>query len=60
MLTHWKQSDDQPRQHIKKQRHYFANKVVIYFEDASKAVHLVKAMFFPVVMYGYELDCKES
>ena len=22
--------DDQPRQHIKKQRHYFANKVVMY------------------------------
>ena len=33
-------SDDQPRQHIKKQRHYFANK------------GLVKAMVFPVVMYG--------
>ena len=32
-----------PRQHIKKQRHYFANKV-----------HLVKAMVFPVVMYGRE------
>ena len=31
------------RQHIKKQRHYFANKV-----------HLVKAMVFPVVMYGCE------
>ena len=29
--------------HIKKQRHYFANKV-----------HLVKAMVFPVVMYGCE------
>ena len=29
----------QPRQHIKKQRHYFANKV-----------RLVKAMVFPVVM----------
>ena len=37
-------SDDKPRQHIKKQRHYFANKV-----------HLAKAMFFfPVVMYGCE------
>ena len=24
--THWKESHDQPRQHIKKQRHYFANK----------------------------------
>ena len=32
-----------PRQHIEKQRHYFANKV-----------HLVKAMVFPVVMYGCE------
>ena len=26
-LTPWKESYDQPRQHIKKQRHYFANKV---------------------------------
>ena len=25
-LTHWKEIYDQPRQHIKKQRHYFANK----------------------------------
>ena len=33
----------QLRQHIKKQRHYFANKV-----------RLVKAMVFPVVMYGCE------
>ena len=40
MLTPWKESYDQPRQHIKKQRHYF--------------VHLVKAMVFPVVMYGCE------
>ena len=24
--TAWKESYDQPRQHIKKQRHYFANK----------------------------------
>ena len=36
-------SYDQPRQHIKNQRHYFANKI-----------HLVKAMVFPVVMYGCE------
>ena len=42
-LTPWKQSYDQSRQHIKKQRHYFANKV-----------HLVKAMVFPAVMYGCE------
>ena len=34
---------DQSRQHSKMQRHYFANKV-----------HLVKAMVFPVVMYGCE------
>ena len=27
-LTPWKKSYDQPRQHIKKQRHYFANKVL--------------------------------
>ena len=42
-LFSWKESYDQPRQHIKKQRHYFADKV-----------HLVKAMVFPVVMYGCE------
>ena len=41
--TPWKKSYDQPRQHIKRQRHYFANKV-----------HIVKAMIFPVVMYGCE------
>ncbi|XP_055434373.1 uncharacterized protein LOC129650185 isoform X6 [Bubalus kerabau] len=34
---------DQPRHHIKRQRHYFATKV-----------HLVKAMVFPVIMYGCE------
>ena len=37
------ESYDQTRQHIRKQRHYFANKV-----------HLVKTMVFPVVMYGCE------
>ena len=26
MLTHWKESYDQTRQHIQKQRHYFVNK----------------------------------
>ena len=26
LLTPWKKSYDQPRQHIKKQKHYFANK----------------------------------
>ena len=43
MLTPWKESYDQLRQHIKKQRHYFVYKV-----------HLVKAMVFPVVMYECE------
>ena len=26
MVAPWKKNYDQPRQHIKKQRHYFANK----------------------------------
>ena len=26
MFAPWKKSSDQPRQHVKKQRHYFANK----------------------------------
>ena len=26
MLTPWKESYDQPRQHIKERRHYFVNK----------------------------------
>ena len=43
MLGPWKESCDKSRQHIKKQRHYFANKV-----------HLVKAMVFPIVVYGCE------
>ena len=43
MLAPWKTSYDQPRQHVKKQRHYFVDKR-----------HLVKAMVFPVVMYGCE------
>ena len=42
MLVPWKKSYDKPRQHIKKQRHYFAK------------VHIVKAMIFPVVIYGFE------
>ena len=43
MLAPWKKSYDQPRQHIKKHKHYFANEV-----------HLVKALVFPVIMYGCE------
>ena len=43
MLAPWKKSYDQPRQHIKRQRHYFVNK------DPSN-----QAMVFLVVMYGFE------
>ena len=43
MLAPWKKSYEKPRQYIKKQRHYFADKV-----------YLVIAMGFPVVMYGCE------
>ena len=49
MLTPWKESYDQPRQHIQKQRHYL-----------PKKFHLVKAMVFPVVMYGCDMNYKES
>ena len=43
MLAPWKKRYDKPRQCIKKQRYYFADKI-----------RLVKAMVFPVVMYGCE------
>ena len=43
MLTPWKESCDQPRQHINKQD-----------ITLPTNVHLVKAMVFPVVMYGCE------
>ena len=41
--TPWKESYDQPRQRIKKQRHYFANKGPYS-----------QSCFFPAVMYGCE------
>ena len=44
-----RQSYDQPRQHIKKQRITLPTKV-----------HLVKAMVFPVVMYGCEIWTKKK
>ena len=44
MLTPWKESYDQPRQRIKKSRDI----------TLPTKVHLVKAMVFPVVMYGCE------
>ena len=43
MLAHWKKNYDETRQHIKKQRYYFANK------GPS-----TQAMIFLVVMYGCE------
>ena len=43
MLAPWKKSYDQPRQHIKKQRHYFADKGLF-----------IKVIVLPVVMYGCE------
>ena len=49
MIAPWKKSNEQPKQHIKKQRHYFAN------NGPSS-----QAMVFPVLMYGCELDYKES
>ena len=42
MLAPWKKSYDQPRQHVKKQRYYLANK-----GPSSQSYNL-----FPVVMYG--------
>ena len=50
MLAPWKKSYDQPRQHIKTQRHYFANKGLCsqgYCFSSSPA-------------WMCELDCKES
>ena len=44
MLTSWKESYDQPRYHIKKQKHYFAN------EGPSN-----QGYGFPVVMYRCEI-----
>ena len=43
MVAPWKKSYDQPRQHIKSRDIILTTKV-----------HLVKAMVFPVVMYGWE------
>ena len=50
MLTPWKESCDQPRQHIQKQRHYFANK------GPSSQVY----GFTSGHVWMWELDYKES
>ena len=51
LLTPWKESYDQPKQ----QRHYFVNILKSRDITLSIKVHLVKAMVFPVAMYGCEI-----
>ena len=50
MLAPWKKSYDQPRQHIKKQRHYFANKGPSSQSYGFSSGHV----------WMWELDCEES
>ena len=50
MLTPWKESYDQPRQHLKKQRHYFANKGPSTQGYGFSNGHV----------WMWELDCEES
>ena len=50
MLTPWKESYDQARQHIKKQRHYFANKGPSSQSYGFSSSHV----------WMWELDYKES
>ena len=49
-LAPWKKSYDQPRQHIKKQRHYFANKNLSSQSYGFSSSHV----------WMWELDYKES
>ena len=50
MLTPWRKNYDQPRQHIKKQRHYFANKGLSSQSYGFSNSHV----------WMWELDYKES
>ena len=50
MLTSWKESYDQPRQHIKKQRHCFANNGLSSQGYGFSSSHV----------WMWELDCEES
>ena len=50
MLTPWKEGYDQPRQHIKKQRHYFANKGPSSQGYGFSSGHV----------WMWELDCEEG
>ena len=74
-LTPWKESYDQPRQHIKKQRHCFANKFPssqrysffsshgwMWEVDYKESWLLKNRCFWTVVLekiLGSPLDCKE-
>ena len=74
MLAPWKKSYDQPRQHIKKQKHYFVNKgqssqiygilsshVWMWGLDHKESWALKNWCFWTVVLKTLEspLDCKE-
>ena len=50
MLAPWKKSYDQPRQHIKKQRHYFTDKILYSQGYGFSSGHV----------WMWELDCEES
>ena len=50
MLAPWKKSYDQPRQHIKKQRHYFVNKGLSSQGYGFSSGHV----------WMWELDCEED
>ena len=49
MLASWKKSYNQPRQHIKKQRHYFANEGLSSQSYGFSSSHV----------WMWELDCEE-
>ena len=55
MLTPWKESYHQPRQHNKKQRHYFANKVSSSQGYGFSSSHVTNSQ-----VWMWELDYKES
>ena len=75
VLAPWKKSSDQPRQHIKKQRHYFANTgpstqsyrfssshVSMWELDSKESWALMNWCFWTVVLektLESPLDCKE-
>ena len=68
MLTPWKESYDQSRQHIKKQRHYFANKSTSSQGCGFSSVHVwmweldYKECFWTVILektLESPLDCKD-